>query len=248
MSAARLGVAVFMIAAATVLSASSGVQAAADASVSISSVSASFFPNSADSGAFTSGPATPVTFTQEFPGINFNPPQGTIACNKPTGVSNATRPFTDVVPQPDGSCQVVVAQGNKQQAGAADMAGFQAVFSGSLVVSSGGRVTFNMFSDDGWIFSIGPSSSGAQPPFVSGPMLNFPRVGPFTGYPIVGSYNLESSANQNNLVVGFPATGSYPFELDYSECCGGDLALTMTANGAPIPPIAALAIDVKGLA
>jgi FHA domain len=48
--------------------------------------------------------------------------------------------------------------------------------------------------------------------------------------------------------VSFPAPGTFPFELDYSECCDGDLAFTVTANGAPIPQIAQLALDVRGIA
>lgn len=220
---------------------------ASQAAVSISAVSASFFPNPTDSGAFISNPSTAVTFTQEFPVLNFNPPAGTVPCNPAVNVSPDTTPLTDLVPQPDGSCKSVPAQGNKQQAAVGDLRNFQAVFTGQLQVSAPGRITFNIYSDDGWILSIGPNSSGGQPGYVSGPMLNFPRVGPFTGYTIVGSYNVESAPNQNNLVVGFPAAGAYPFELDYSDCCEGTQALTVLANGAPIPPTSAMALDIKVL-
>jgi hypothetical protein len=188
-----------------------------------------------------------VTFTQDFPALNFNTPDGTVKCSQPTGVNPSTQPFTDVIPQPDGTCKTIVAQGNKQQAAVGDMRNFQAVFTGSFTVTAAGRVTFNVYSDDGWILSIGPNASGAQPGYVSGPMLNFPRVGPFTGYTIVGSYNVESAPNQNNLVVGFPAAGTYPFELDYSDCCEGTQALTVLANGQPIPPTVGLALDVQGI-
>ncbi len=221
--------------------------AAADSTISISSVSGTFLPNPSDSGGFTAAPSTSVTFTQEFPVINFNPPAGAVKCSNQTGVNTQTHPFTDVVPQPDGSCKTMVAKGSTQQAGAGDMSSFQAVFTGSFLVTAPGRITFSLFSDDGWILSLGPNSGGAQPTYVSGPMLNFPKTGPFTGYTIVGSYNVVSSPNQNNLVVSFPAPGTFPFELDYSECCDGDLAFTVTANGAPIPQMAQLAIDVRGL-
>lgn len=209
---------------------------ASQAPVSVSSISASFYPNPTDSGAFIANPSTAVTFTQDFPALNFNTPPDTVKCNPSVNVTPDTTPFTDVVPQPDGSCKTIVAQGNKQQAAAGDMRNFQAVFTGSLQVAAPGRVTFNVYSDDGWILSMGPSGSGAQPGYVSGPMLNFPRVGPFTGYAIVGSYNVESAPNQNNLVVSFPSAGTYPFELDYSDCCAGTQALTVLANGVPIPP------------
>jgi hypothetical protein len=220
--------------------------AANDSPVSISSVSSSFYLNPTDSGAFIASPSTAVTFTQEFPSLNFNPPAGTVKCSNAVNVTPDTRPFTDVVPQPDGSCKTIVAQGNKLQAGVGDMGNFQAVFTGSFQVSAPGRITFNMYSDDGWILSIGPSGTN-QPAYVSGPMVNFPRVGPFTGYTIVGSYNVASAPNKNNLVVGFPAAGTYPFELDYSDCCEGTQALTALVNDLPIPPTSALALDVKGL-
>jgi len=221
---------------------------AADSPISVSSISASFFPNPNDSGAFTATPSTAVTFTQEFPALNFNTPAGTVTCSNQTGVSPSTQPFTNVIPQPDGSCKTIVAQGNNQQAATGDMRSFQAVFTGAFQVATAGRITFNVYSDDGWILSIGPNANGAQPGYVSGPMLNFPRVGPFTGYPIVGSYNVVSAPNRNDLVVGFPSAGIYPFELDYSDCCSGTQALTVLANGAPIPPSSGLALDVQGLA
>ena len=44
---------------------------------------------------------------------------------------------------------------------------------------------------------------------------------------------MESEPAHNDLVVNFPAAGSYPFELHYSNCCDGTLTLTVFANGAP---------------
>jgi hypothetical protein len=240
--------AVVLLSVLTFVSSSAGAFAATDSPITVTSVSGSFYLNPTNSGAFIASPSTAVTFTQEFPALNFNPAPGTVKCSNANSVSPETRPFTDVVPQPDGTCKTVVAAGNKMQAGSGDMTNFQAVFTGSFQVSAPGRITFNFYSDDGWILSIGPNSSGSgQPAYVSGPMVNFPRVGPFTGYTIVGSYNVESTPNQNNLVVGFPAAGTYPFELDYSDCCEGTLALTALANGVPIPPNDAFTLDVKGI-
>src|SRR5712691_4000803 len=216
--------------------------------ISISSVSGSFMPNVENSGPFTGNPATPVAFTQEFPVINFNPPVGTVPCSNKTGVDITTRPFTTVVPQPDGSCKTLPAQGKNQQAGVGELTNFQAVFTGAFLVTAASRVTFNFFSDDGWILSLGPSAAGGQPAYVSGPMLNFPKAGPFTGFAVVGSYNVVSAATQNNLVVNFPAGGTYPFEFDYSDCCEGQLAFTVNANGLPIPATTALTLDIRGIA
>lgn len=244
-----LAVAAAALALAAALVSGRGALAAADAPISISSVSASFFPNPSDSGSFQATPQTPVTFTQEFPVINFNPPEGIIKCTQPTSVGTQTHPFSDVVLQPDGSCKTMPAQSSNgnAQAGAGDMNSFQAVFTGTFVVNAPGRITFNMYSDDGWVLSIGASAGGAQPQYVSGPNLAGPKTGTFTGFAVVGSFNVVSAPNENNLVVAFPAGGSFPFELDYSECCDGDLALTVTGNNMPIPPIAGLAIDVRGV-
>lgn len=230
------------------LLASTGGTLAADSPITVSPISASFYFNQSNSASFVASPSTAVAFTQEFPALNFNPAPGTVKCSNAVNVTPDTRPFTDVVPQPDSSCKTIVAEGNKLQAAAGDMTNFQAVFTGAFQVSAAGRITFNFYSDDGWIFSIGPNTAGgAQPAYVSGPMVNFPRVGPFTGYTIVGSYNVSSTPNQNNLVVSFPAPGNYPFEIDYSDCCEGTQALTALVDNLPIPPTPALALDVSGI-
>ncbi len=209
---------------------------ASPAGVSIGSVTAQFLNNPSNSGAFSATPMDPVAFTQVFPAINFNPPAGTVSCTNPTGVGVNTRPLTDVVQQPDGSCQTIPAQGNGLQAGVGSLYYFQAVLTGFMTLPGPSQVTFNFYSDDGWILNIGPNASGVQPTYVSGSMVNPPASGPFTGYPVVGSYNIPSPPAQNNLVVDFPEGGSFPFELDYTECCGGQLVLTLTADSEPIPP------------
>jgi hypothetical protein len=219
-----------------VLAALSAPAIAADV-VYIGTVTGHFFANPTNSGGFTAKPGDTEVFTQTFPAINFNPPAGTVPCTNATGVHENLRPFTDVVPQPDGSCLVIVAEGNGQQAGVGDLYNFNAVFRGQLSVSAAAVVTFNFFSDDGWILSVdAEKTSHLQPTHVSGPMVNPPPAGPFSGYPVVGSYNTPSSPAGNNLVVNFPAAGTYAFELDYSECCAGQLALTLTANGVAITP------------
>jgi hypothetical protein len=211
-------------------------QPVATSEVSFGAVQGHFYANPWNSGQVLISPSNTAEFTQEFPAINFNPPAGTVPCINNTGIDVRSRPFTAVVPHPDGSCLTIPAQGGGRQAGVGDLYNFQAVFYGTFTLSGPAQVTFNFYSDDGWILSAGPSAAGAQPSYVSGPRLNPPTAGPFTGYSVVGSYNTPSSPSQNNLIVNFPAGGRYPFELDYSECCGGELVLTLTAQGAPIPP------------
>ena len=52
---------------------------------------------------------------------------------------------------------------------------------------------------------------------------------------MVGALNGPSAPTQAQVTVNFPAAGSYPLEVDYTECCGGELALTLgTTAGNPI--------------
>ncbi|HEY2665872.1 MAG TPA: hypothetical protein VGK51_03455, partial [Actinomycetota bacterium] len=198
-----------------------------------------FFHDPVGSGVFNATPASTPAFSQTFPVINFNPPS-TSFCSNAVGVNTLTRPFTDVVPQSNGTCTTIVAAGNGVQAGVGSLFGFQAVFSTNLILSGPSDVTFSFFSDDGWIAGIGPGPGGLQPTRVSGVMNNPPASGksPFHGYPVLGAFNVPSSPAGQQMVVHFPAAGSYPAEFDYVECCNGALAFTLQANGAPIPPSA----------
>jgi hypothetical protein len=208
--------------------------------VSISSIQGNFFANSSEfNGTFDVAPAATPLFTEQFPVINFNPPYDqnpSIACGSSTAVNELSRPFEDVVQFQDGSCGEQIVQGNGYQAGIDSLSSFEAVFTAQLTVSQPGQVTFNLFSDDGWVLSIGPNGA-SQPAYVSGSMDNPPAKGPFTGYPVVGSFNTNSPPVQNTVTVKFPAAGTYPMELDYVECCQGELSLVMgTSFGNPIPP------------
>jgi len=207
-------------------------------SVAIGPITGSFFPNPSNSGAFNASPSAQPAFTEQFPVINFDPPNGaSTLCANGTGVNDETRPFADVEPRPDGTCAAHVAQSadGMQQAGSGNLGAFQAVFTSTLVVTGAGYATFNFFSDDGWVFAIGPSVSGDQPTYYSGSYANAPPSGPFTGYRVVGSYNGPSSPAANNVTVYFPHGGLYPVELDYTECCGGSLSFTVDLNAQSIP-------------
>jgi hypothetical protein len=201
--------------------------------VSVGAVTGAFFSKSS-SGAFTATPSDSPVFSQTFPQINFNPPSGTVPCTNETGIDVFSRPFTDVIQQPDGSCDLIVAEGAGQQAGVGDLADFQTVFSSTITVAQPGVVTFGFFSDDGWIMGIGRGPGGVQPTYASGPLVNPPPNSPFYGYQVAGSYNVASAPTENLLGVDFPVAGSYPVEIDYTECCGGQLSFTLQANGAPI--------------
>jgi len=209
----------------------------------IGTVHGSFFPNPDNSSYFTITPTTPPVFTQDFPIINFNPPaDANYPCSNATGVTDNTRPFADVSPNPDGTCSVIVTQARSggPAAGVGDLYNFHAVYTSTLTVASAGPVVFGILADDGWIMSIGPGPGGAQPARVDGSpdsLYNAPPAGPFTGYPVVGAYNYGEAPDRRTITVNFPAAGTYPFEMDYTESNGNQLALTLETS-VPPPPTA----------
>ena len=218
--------------------------------VTISTIRGSFYANSSyGNGAFDIDPSTPPVFSALYPTLNFNPPTSTQEnCHNQTNVNEQTRPFYDVIPQSDGSCTVQVAAGDNGH-GTTVYAGqtggpleaFEAVFTATLTVAQPGQVTFNVFSDDGWTLAVGSDGASHQPTYLSGSMDNAPAsgVGPFTGYPVVGAYNRLSSPAQNNVTVNFPAAGTYPMEMDYTEGDGGQESLVLgTTFANPIQPVA----------
>lgn len=205
--------------------------------ISTTTVNARFFASDG-SGSFDTLPTATPIFTQNFPTINFNPPAGTIPGNN-SSVGVFTRPFTNVTTDLNGNFTgTIVAQGNGLQAGAGSLFTFQAVFTGSYTVASAGNITFNFFSDDGFIFGIG---NGAVR--VGGADANPPPSGltPFQSFPVMGAFNFATAPVANSVTVHFPAAGTYPYEVDYTECCAGQLALTMAGtNSQGIPPTGSL--------
>ena len=190
--------------------------------ISTTTVTGQFFLSDG-SGAFDTSPTATPAFTQTFPTINFNPPSGTVPGNT-SSVNVDSRPFTDVTTDLNGNFTgTIVAQGNGNQAGVGSMTAFQAVFRGMFTVASAGNVVFNFYDDDGFIFGVGNGATR-----VSGASYNMPNSTPFGQYPVMGAYNGPTAPIGNQIVVNFPAPGSYPYEVDYSECCGGQLVLTMT--------------------
>ncbi len=149
--------------------------------ISIGTVHGSFFPNPHNSGSFDASPTTggglfgggtptQPAFTQDFPTIDFDPPASSDVqkhCSNPTGINEYSRPFVDVAPQSDGSCLTETAQGNGQQAGAGGLSAFEAVFTATLTVAQPGQITFNLYSDDGWVLGAGQDSAGDQPTITS---------------------------------------------------------------------------------
>src|SRR3989441_5847188 len=207
-------------------------------SVTIGTVHGIFYANPFDTGGFDPAhlPALPA-FSQDFPVIAFDSPPSQQVCSNNTGVNTGTRPFTDVVPNPDGTCSPIVVQGPGGRAGVSPLASFEAAFTADLTVGAAGLVTFNVLADDGWVLAAGPSASGSQPAFVSGSLQFAPPTGFATKFPVVGAYNTLSAPTLRPVTVNFPSAGVYPIEVDYSECCAGELVLLLGTDQAlgPIP-------------
>jgi RHS repeat-associated protein len=212
--------------------------------ISTSSVAGEFFIADG-SGTFDVAPNATPAFTQTFPTINFNPPSGTVPGNT-SNVGTGTRPFTDVTTDLNGNYTgTIIAQGNGYQAGVGPMSAFQAVFRGTFTVASAGNVVFDFFTDDGFILGI---ANGATR--VTGANYNVPSSTPFAQFPVMGGFDAGNSASGNQVVVNFPSAGIYPFELDYTECCGGPLVLTMTqgaTNPTGIAPTGSLTLSPSSL-
>lgn len=202
------------------------------------------FFRSDNSGVFKTTPNDTPVFDLPFPTINFNPPAGTVPGNT-SGINVYSRPFTDVTTDLNGEFTgTITAQGNGFQAGSGPLGSFAAVFTGQYVVATPGDVVFNFFSDDGFIFSVGGGATR-----VSGPLVNAPASGvsAFEGFPVMGSYNQGTAPVANTITVNFPEAGTYPYEVDYTECCGFQLVLTMTTATASgnlgVPPSGSILIS-----
>ena len=188
-------------------------------------VQGNFFANPANSCTFDVGPSSTPVFTQSFPDILFNPASSVVP-HDISSVTNFTRPLTDLTVDVNGNYNgQVVAQGNGQQAGAGSLINFYGVFTGSFVISQPGDLTFRILHDDGYIIGVGNGATR-----VSGDLEgNPPATTPFNGYGVVGAWNTGSSGSSSSgpVTVHFPAAGTYPYELDYTECGAGALFLDL---------------------
>jgi len=207
--------------------------------ISTSTVVGRFFPGD-NSCFFDVSRTTPPAFSQEFPTINFNPPS-TLNPGNTSNVTPLTRPFTDITTDVNGNFTgTIQAQGNGLQAGLGTMGSFNAVFTGSFVVSQAGNITFSFLAEDGYVLGI---SGGATR--VSGPLVNTPGSGltAFEDFPVLSAFDGPAVQTDKTTVINFPAPGTYPFELDYSECHDAGLQLTMTVGQAGIPSTGSLALS-----
>jgi len=193
--------------------------------VATAPIQGNFYANTANSCTFDIGPSATPVFGQTFPDILFNP-ASTVVPHDISTVGNFTRPFTDLTVDVNGNYNgQIVAQGNGQQAGTGSLINFYGVFSGTFVINQPGDLTFRILHDDGYIIGVGGGATRVNGDFEGNP----PATTPFNGYGVVAAWNTGSSGSSSSgpATVHFPAAGTYPFELDYTECGAGALFLNL---------------------
>ncbi len=144
-----------------------------------------FFFNPGNTGAFSATPSQTPAFTQAFPTINFNPPSGTVP-GAPGSIGVYTRPMVDVTTDLNGNYTgSIVAQGSGYAAGSS-LDPFDAVFTGEYIVTGTLDVTFNFYSDDGFIFGVGNGATpGMNNPFIGVGAAPYPPTA-FANLPMMG--------------------------------------------------------------
>jgi RHS repeat-associated protein len=183
-------------------------------------VQGNFFPNPNNNCTF--GASGTPAFGQTFPDILFNADHSLVP-NDISNIGPATRPFTDKTVDVNGNYNgQIVAQGNGLQAGNAPLDNFFAAFTGSFIVSQAGDLTFSIIHDDGYILGVGNGATRVSGDLEGSP----PAVTPFNGYGVVAAFN-QGGTFFGSATIHFPAPGTYPYELDYTECNGGGLQLVL---------------------
>ena len=190
-------------------------------------VDGNFFANPNNSCTFGVGPSSTPVFGQSFPDILFNPPASAVPHNIST-VNTFTRPFTDLTVDINGNYNgQIVAQGNGAQAGTGSLVNFYAELTGSFIVKDPGDLTLTILHDDGYVLGVGGGATR-----VNGDLINNPASTAFQGYPVAAAFNQGSagSSNSGTATIHFPAAGTYPYELDYTECAAGELFLVLQST------------------
>jgi RHS repeat-associated protein len=202
---------------------------------------ATVYPSPSCCGVFQNSELASPQFSQRFKTAFLNPDAATVGCRNASkmGSDQGQRPMLALVPSPSEMCQAKPV-GNLSGtlfAGSGSLSNFQMVFKAKLVVDAPGAYTIVLSADDGWIFSVGTRVKGTeQPNRVSGPMVNAPPSSPGKGYAVMGAMNTIATAAPP-VVVNFPAAGTYPVEIDYTECCGDGENLRVSSSSlAPLQP------------
>lgn len=227
------------------------------ASAATTQVSGDFFSEPAGSTTFKAKPGDTPAFSQKFPDVAFNPPEGLLPI-PPGAPTPSTVPFTDVVTDAGGAyAGTTPATGKGYQAGAKTKAGdlttFDGVFRGNLTVAKGGYLTLGVISGDGFLLGVG---GGAAP--YSGVKDGAPSSGtsPFASYKLMAAENkclsAASDTNPNGafqpgdypVTIKLPAAGDYPYEIDYFSC---NTQAPDEYNGGQVGPVRSLVLRAENL-
>jgi hypothetical protein len=179
-------------------------------------------------GVFNTPGGTIPAFTQTFNSLAFNTPLQSLILGYPFAAGDQSRPMQNAILNSNGGLiSVQSVQDSKYQAGKFPLKYFNAVFTGNFVVKQAGNLTFNIWADDGYVFGIG---NGANR--VSGDYSGAPGDGltAFNQYPIMGARNVDGLSGFSTIVVQFPSSGIYPFEIGYSEGTGDHYAFYVSVD------------------
>lgn len=195
--------------------------------ISSSPVTGNFYSAPTTAQSFVAKPGATPAFSQTFPTVDFNPPAGTVTGEPADGPGPTTRPFTDAVTDSAGDfLGTVPAEGAGQQAGLGGLSAFDAVLLGSLAVAQPRRVTFLLAADDGFLLGVGGRATRVNGPDV---VPSGVTATPFKGYSLVAANDSCEAPGAGvasySFTISFPASGSYPYELDYFSCAGQQLSL-----------------------
>jgi len=162
---------------------------------------------------------------------SFSYPNTGILCKNEMIVSLPSAPFTDI----DNCVPIPAEKSSGAQAGPNNLEFFEAVFLTSITIPARGALTMNIIADDGWIVAIGPgeesNGSTLQPPTPDSNNIMIHPLGDKTSarvhYPEMGDYNVLASYKPDSITIYFTTPGTYPVEIDYTECCLGEMALVI---------------------
>ena len=180
------------------------------APLTTSNVHAKFYPSDFNTHEVTVTSSWTPAFEQDFPNVGLNYWNYWM-----------TRPVVDVTTDMVGNITgTIEAQGNGYVAGQDTLVTFNTVFTGTFTVAAAGKTQIRFGVDDNIILGVGGGATDASG---LGPWT--PLTTPIAGYPVDTMTPASGTA-----IVYFPAPGVYPFEVDYVECCGGPLYVTMNRS------------------
>jgi RHS repeat-associated protein len=192
-------------------------------------------------------------FTQRFNNLWFDGWEEGSSINPYYGQPGRTDNFLTDVQGNIASPDRLIVQGNGYSPGSQAMGAsgsWQAVFTGTLVVTRSGVITFGIRHDSGFVLGVNKGAtipSGAPNPLTENPLNR--TATPFLGYPIMSVYEKDNGYGNNLIAINFPAAGVYDYELDFAECGSTHSELYVyNQAGGSVRPAASLSLSPVSVA